>query len=54
VLAIQPRSKNATEETARQAGIGISKALSAAGFQDIHTEMHDMKPVPTICVLGRK
>ena len=54
VLAIQPRGKNATEETARQAGVGISKALTGAGFRDIHTEMHDMKPVPTICVLGRK
>jgi len=54
VLAIQPRSKNATEETARQAGVGISKALTAAGFDEIHTEMHEMKPVPTICVLGRK
>jgi len=54
VLAIQPRSKNATEETTRQAGVGIAKALTAAGFEEIHTEMHDMKPVPTVCVLGRR
>lgn len=54
VLAIQPRSKNATEETARQAGVGIAKSLTAAGFGEIHTEMHDMKPVPTICVLAKK
>jgi len=47
VLAVQPRSKNATEETTRQAGIGLSKALSSAGFED-------MPPVPTVCVLARR
>jgi len=54
VLAVQPRSKNATEETAKQAGIGLSKSLSAAGFEEVHMEMHDMRPVPTVCVLARK
>ena len=54
VLAVQPRSKNATEETSRQAGIGLSKSLASAGFEDVHTEMHQMPPVPTVCVLGRR
>ncbi len=54
VLAVQPRSKNATEETARQAGIGLSKSLASAGFEEVHTEMHQMPPVPTVCVLGRR
>lgn len=54
VLAVQPRSKNATEETARQAGIGLGKALSAAGFEEVHSEMQAMKPVPTVCVLARR
>jgi ubiquinone/menaquinone biosynthesis C-methylase UbiE len=54
LLAVQPRSKNATEETTKQAGIGLSKSLTAAGFQEVHMEMHDMRPVPTVCVLGRK
>jgi ubiquinone/menaquinone biosynthesis C-methylase UbiE len=54
VLAVQPRSKNATEETTKQAGIGLSKSLTAAGFQEVHMEMHEMRPVPTVCVLGRK
>jgi ubiquinone/menaquinone biosynthesis C-methylase UbiE len=54
VLAVQPRSKNATEETTRQAGIGLSKSLASAGFEDIHMEMHQMPPVPTVCVLGRR
>ena len=54
VLAVQPRGKNATEETTRQAGIGLSKSLASAGFEDIHMEMHQMPPVPTVCVLGRR
>jgi ubiquinone/menaquinone biosynthesis C-methylase UbiE len=54
VLAVQPRSKNATEETTRQAGIGLSKSLAAAGFEDVHTEMQHTPPVPTVCVLGRR
>jgi len=54
VLALQPRNKNATEETTRQAGIGLSKSLAAAGFEEIHSEMQDMKPVPTICVLASR
>jgi ubiquinone/menaquinone biosynthesis C-methylase UbiE len=54
VLAVQPRSKNATEETTKQAGIGLSKSLTAAGFEEVHMELHDMRPVPTVCVLGRK
>lgn len=54
VLAVQPRSKNATEETARQAGIGLSKSLASAGFEDVHMEMQHTAPVPTVCVLGRR
>lgn len=53
-LAVQPRSKNATEETSRQVGVGLSKALSTAGFAEIHSEMQDMRPAPTVCVLGRR
>ena len=54
VLAVQPRGKNATEESTRQAGIGLSKTLAAAGFEDVHSEMQNMRPVPTVCVLGRR
>jgi len=53
-LAVQPRNKNATEETTRQAGIGLSKSLTAAGFEDVHSEMQHMPPVPTVCVLARR
>lgn len=53
-LAVQPRSKNATDETTRQAGIGLGKSLGAAGFEEVHSEMHNARPVPTVCVLGRR
>jgi ubiquinone/menaquinone biosynthesis C-methylase UbiE len=53
-LAVQPRGKNATDETARQAGIGLSKALTAAGFEEVHCEFQQMRPVATVCVLGRR
>ena len=53
-LAVQPRSKNATDETARQVGIGLSKALTATGFEEVHCEFQQMRPVATVCVLGRR
>ncbi|HEX4594174.1 MAG TPA: methyltransferase domain-containing protein [Bryobacteraceae bacterium] len=53
-LAVQPRSKDATDETARQAGIGLSKALTATGFEEVHCEFQQMRPVATVCVLGRR
>jgi ubiquinone/menaquinone biosynthesis C-methylase UbiE len=53
-LAVQPRSKNATDETARQVGVGLSKALTSAGFEEVHSEFHQMRPVATVCVLGRR
>jgi ubiquinone/menaquinone biosynthesis C-methylase UbiE len=53
LLAVQPRNKGATEETARQAGFGIAKALTTAGYADVHCEFKEMRPVSTACVLGR-
>jgi len=53
-LAVQPRSKNATDETSRQAGIGLGKSLSAAGFDEVHSEMHNTRPVPTVCVVAQR
>jgi SAM-dependent methyltransferase len=54
LLAVQPRNKGATDETTRQVGVGLSKALGAAGFIDVHSELRDMKPVPAVCVQGRR
>ena len=53
-LAVQPRGKNATDETARQVGIGLSKALTASGFEEVHSEFQQMRPVATVCVLGQR
>ena len=54
LLAVQPRSKGATDETARQVGFGLSKALKAAGFEDVYCEFREMRPVATSAVLGRR
>ena len=54
LLAVQPRSKGATEETARQVGYGLTKALNAAGFDDAYCEFRAMKPVSTAAVLGKR
>jgi ubiquinone/menaquinone biosynthesis C-methylase UbiE len=53
-LAIQPRQKGATEEHAYQAGRAFSDAMKKAGFSDIYSESRQMKPVSTVCVLGKK
>jgi len=53
-LAVQPRSKNATDETTRQVGVGLSKALAAARFEEVHCEFQQMRPVATVCVVGRR
>jgi ubiquinone/menaquinone biosynthesis C-methylase UbiE len=53
-LAVQPRSKDATDETARQVGIGLSKALTSTGFEEVHCEFQQMRPVAIVCVLGRR
>jgi len=53
-LAVQPRNKGATDETARQVGFGLAKSLTAAGFADVHCEFREMRPVSTAAVLGRR
>jgi len=53
-LAVQPRGKGVTDETARQVGIGLSKTLAASGFEQVHCEFQQMRPVATVCVLGRR
>jgi hypothetical protein len=54
VLAVQPRSKGATEETARQTGRQLEAALAAAGFTDVRLESKPMRPVSVVCAAGRK
>jgi ubiquinone/menaquinone biosynthesis C-methylase UbiE len=54
LLAVQPRNKGATDEAARQVGGTLAKAMTAAGFHDVHCEFKEMRPVATAGVLGRK
>jgi len=53
-LAVQPRNKGATEDTADQIGRTLVEALSAAGFRSVRLEHRAMKPVSTVCALGIK
>jgi len=54
LLAVQPRNKGATDETARQVGAGLAKALTATGFEDVHCEFKAMRPVSTTAVQARR
>lgn len=54
VIAVQPRSKGATEATATQVGEQLHAAAMEAGFSDVRLERRLMRPVSTVCVLGSK
>jgi ubiquinone/menaquinone biosynthesis C-methylase UbiE len=53
-LIHQPRNLGATENDVTEAGEGIARFLEAAEFNDIKVERKLMRPVSTVCVLGRK
>jgi ubiquinone/menaquinone biosynthesis C-methylase UbiE len=53
-LAVQPRSKGATEDHAYHAGRGLADAMKKAGFNEVHVESRPMKPVSTVCALGQR
>ncbi|MDJ0732516.1 MAG: methyltransferase domain-containing protein [Nostocaceae cyanobacterium] len=53
-IAIQPRTANATEETARQIGKTLVENFQAAGLREIRLESKPLQPVSVVCVLGRK
>jgi ubiquinone/menaquinone biosynthesis C-methylase UbiE len=53
-IAVQPRSKGATEETAAVTGERLAGALCAAGFRDVQLETRKLRPVSVVCSLGRK
>ncbi|NTV46453.1 MAG: methyltransferase domain-containing protein [Chlorobiales bacterium] len=52
-LVHQPRNKKATENDATLAGEKFARYLEAAGFGDVRIERKIMKPVSTVCVLGK-
>jgi SAM-dependent methyltransferase len=51
-ITLQPRSKGATNETARQEGEKLVQYLKAAGFTSIRLEVKKMKPVSAVCAIG--
>lgn len=53
-IAIQPRSPGATAATTRAWGWRIEGLLRDAGFVGIRQEIHESRPVPTVCVLGTR
>jgi len=52
-LVHQPRNLGATEDDTTEAGERLARDLEAAEFKDIKVERKMMKPVSTVCVLGR-
>jgi len=52
LLAVQPRSKGATEATATETGQALLTALAAAGFRETRLERRAMRPVSTVAALG--
>ncbi len=50
----QPRHKNPTREDALRMAGEVKDAMGHAGFVEIHTEELSLKPVPAVCVLGRR
>jgi len=53
-LVQQPRKPGAKEEDTIEAGEKYAECLRAAGFKEIRIEQKKMKPVSTVCVLGKK
>lgn len=51
-IAVQPRSKGATERTARETGKMLVENLKSAGFSQVRLESKKMKPVSVVCALG--
>ena len=52
-LVHQPRQPGSTDEETDRAGRKLADYLEEAGFRDISIEKRSMKPVSTVCVLGR-
>ncbi len=53
-LAHQPRKPGATDEDATAAGEKFAEMLRKAGFEEVRVERKPMKPVSTMCILGRR
>lgn len=50
----QPRNANPTRAGALEMGMRLVSIYRDAGFADVRQEILELKPVPAICVIGRK
>lgn len=53
-IAIQPRSKGASERNARDTGKMLTENLKSAGFSQVRLESKKLKPVSVVCAVGAK
>jgi SAM-dependent methyltransferase len=53
-LAVQPRNKGATEQTALDTADWLSRTLTAAGFTSVAQLRQPMSPVSVVCAIGKK
>lgn len=53
-LTIQPRSRQATEDTTRTIGRELLEKLQLAGFADPRLELRQIKPLLVACAIARK
>ena len=53
-ITFQPRGKQPTREAALTMANAITESMTLAGLTDVHTEILELRPVPAICVLGRR
>ncbi len=52
--SFQPRGGKPTREQALEMGKTLETLFTSAGLTEVRTELLELKPVPAICVLGRK
>src|SRR5262249_44733517 len=51
-LTMQPRQKNATQESTVKAGDQLESYLTQSVYKNIRKEFLELKPVPAVCVIG--
>lgn len=51
-VTLQPRSRSATDETAKEIGKEVAMNLERAGFSSVQLKMRQTKPVSVTCAIG--
>jgi cyclopropane fatty-acyl-phospholipid synthase-like methyltransferase len=53
-VTLQPRSRSATDATAKELGKEMGLNLECAGFSQVRLEIKPIKPVSVVCALGTR